>query len=77
MRTRFPALAISVVALLAGCDSRRVLVEQFDNGPVGGPRGASEGYFWVSESDDPTLGKSWKRIDPATLTEEQRKRIRN
>lgn len=61
-----------------GClGGRHVLVEQFDNGPVGGPPGASEGYIWVREGDEPSSGKGWKRTDPATLTPAQKQRIRN
>lgn len=69
-------LALMVFAPLAGCSEKR-LVEVFDNGPVGGPQGASEGYIWVGENDNPPPGKSWAPVDAATLTAEQKKRIRN
>lgn len=85
MRTKaFKIATILVVSLLVvaasfaahGCmGGRKKLVEQFDNGPIGGPPGASEGYLWVSEDDNPTPGKNWKPTDPATLTPEQQKRI--
>ncbi len=54
----------------------RRLVEVFDNGPVGGPRGPSEGYIWVGKNDTPPPGKTWALIDPDSLTPEQKKRIR-
>lgn len=63
-------------ALMPGCRRDRQLVEQFDNGPPGGPAGASEGYYWVDPSDRPTPGKNWKPVDFKSLTPEERKRIR-
>lgn len=68
---------LAVTLLIRGCHSDPRLVEQFDNGPVGGPRGESEGYRWVGQHDEPTAGKTWKPVDPDTLTPDQRKRIRN
>ena len=62
--------------LIASCQSQQRLVEVFDNGPVGGPAGASEGYIWVGKDDLPPPGKGWKPTDPATLSDEQKKRIR-
>jgi hypothetical protein len=52
------------------------LVEVFDNGPVSGPRGPSEGYIWVGENQNPPPGKSWAPVDPDSLTPEQQQRIR-
>lgn len=52
------------------------LVEVFDNGLVGGPRGASEGYIWVGKNDLPLPGKTWAPTDPESLTPEQKARIR-
>ena len=74
-------IAVASVALgtLYACNGgfgQRRLVEVFDNGPVGGPRGSSEGYIWVGENDHPPPGKSWAPTDPETLTAEQKKRIR-
>lgn len=75
-------IAAASVALgtLYACNSgwlgQQRLVEVFDNGPVGGPRGPSEGYMWVGRNDNPPPGKTWAPIDPETLTAEQRKRIR-
>lgn len=81
MQTRGSSLAqiaaiMLVLGTLAGCGERR-LVEVFDNGPVGGPQGASEGYVWVGEKDMPPPGKTWAPVDPNALTPEQKKRIRN
>lgn len=63
---------------LVSCQShsQRRLVEVFDNGPVGGPSGPSEGFIWVGKDDVPPPGKSYRPTDPATLTAEQKKRIR-
>ncbi len=69
-------LAVAVALPLASCGNKR-LVEVFDNGPVGGPQGASEGYIWVGKNDNPPPGKSWAPTDPEKLTPEQKKRIRN
>jgi hypothetical protein len=69
-------VALIVLLPLAACGERR-LVEVFDNGPVGGPQGASEGYVWVGEKEMPPPGKTWAPVDPDTLTPEQKKRIRN
>jgi hypothetical protein len=70
-------LFIVSVFIAHGClGGRSTLVEQFDNGPVGGPEGASEGYIWVREGDNPSPGKHWKRTDPDSLTPDQKKRIR-
>lgn len=66
--------AATAIAFTASCSRR--LVEVFDNGPVGGQPGPSEGYIWVGQNDMPPCGKHWKPTDPATLTAEQRKRIR-
>lgn len=81
MQTRGSSLAqiaaiMLVLGTLAGCGERR-LVEVFDNGPVGGPQGASEGYVWVGEKEMPPPGKTWAPVDPDALTPEQKKRIRN
>ena len=73
---------LAMIALMAtgvgvvACQSKSRLVEQCDNGPVGGPPGASEGYFWVGRDDHPTPGKNWRDVDPKTLTPEQKARIR-
>jgi len=72
-------MAVSLVTLYAcnnGVIGPKRLVEVFDNGPVGGPRGASEGYLWVGTNASPPPGKTWAPTDPETLTPEQRKRIR-
>lgn len=80
--TIFLGIAIAGLALggLLACKSARMgehrLVEVFDNGPVGGPRGPSEGYIWIGENQNPPPGKTWAQVDPDTLTPEQRKRIR-
>ncbi len=75
-----PILAVCVAAgavlALRGCHGGQRLVEVFDNGPVGGPPGPSEGYKWVGRDDLPPAGKGWKPVDPDTLTPEQHKRIR-
>lgn len=70
------AVVIACVLVVASCRSNRRLVEVFDNGPVGGKQGPSEGMIWVGKDDLPPPGKSWKTIDPATLTEDQKKQIR-
>ncbi len=84
-RRRSPLLiALAALAVLTGvgvlavqsCVGGRQLVEVFDNGPVGGPPGGSEGYRWVRKGDLPPAGKGWRITDPATLTPEQRARIR-
>jgi hypothetical protein len=64
------------LAALRGCHGGQRLVEVFNNGPVGGPPGGSDGYRWVRADDLPSAGKSWKPVDIDTLTPEQRKRIR-
>lgn len=69
------AVTLSTLYACNGGGQRR-LVEVFDNGPVGGPGGASEGYVWVGTNADPPPGKSWAPVDPDSLTAEQRKRIR-
>jgi len=69
-------LALAVLLPLASCGNKR-LVEVFDNGPVGGPHGPSEGYIWVGKNDNPPPGKTWAPTDPKTLTDEQKARIRN
>jgi hypothetical protein len=69
------AWTMIVVRGCGGGSGGRVLVEQFDNGPVGGPPGPSEGFTWVDEDDRPTPGKHWKRVDPMTLTPEQRREL--
>jgi hypothetical protein len=68
-------IAIGIVVAVSGFGQRR-LVEVFDNGPVGGSQGPSEGYIWVREDDLPAPGKTWAPVDPATLTADQKKRIR-
>lgn len=73
------AAGVALAALYAcngGTMGSRRLVEVFDNGPVGGPRGPSEGYIWVGRNANPPPGKTWAPTDPDTLTPEQRKRIR-
>ena len=48
------ALFIAVMSVSVGvvaCQRKSRLVEQFDNGPVGGPPGGSEGYMWVGKGD--------------------------
>jgi hypothetical protein len=72
------ALALAAIGLGVGvvsCQSKSRLVEQFDNGPLGGPPGASEGYIWVGKDDHPSPGKNWRDVDPKTLTPEQKSRI--
>lgn len=71
-------LLAGVIVLVAvrGCHGGRRLVEVFDNGPVGGPRGPSEGYRWVGKDDAPPPGKTWQPVDPSTLSNEERERIR-
>lgn len=61
---------------LRGCSPGRELVEVFDLGPPGGPRGGSEGYVWVERGGRPPEGKVWAPVDPETLSDEQKKRIR-
>jgi len=61
---------------VASCQSKSRLVEQFDNGPVGGPTGGSEGYIWVGKDDEPSPGKHWRDVDPKSLAPEQKARIR-
>jgi hypothetical protein len=63
-------------AAMQGCSEQKRLVEVFDVGPAGGPRGGSEGYRWVDADDEPPLGKGWKPADINALTLEQRSRIR-
>ena len=83
-RRRFPLVVFSCLliaalmsfAMLRGCHGGQRLVEVFDNGPVRGPSGPSEGYRWVGADEHPPAGKGWKPVDPATLTPEQRTRIR-
>lgn len=81
-KSKYIVLACAAIGVLGsalavrGCQSGQRLVEQFDNGPIGGPPGASEGYRWVGTSDHPSPGKSWKTVDPDALTPEQRQRIR-
>lgn len=74
-RTRL-LLALVVLMPLASCGNKR-LVEVFDNGPVGGPQGPSEGYIWVGKNDNPPPGKTWAPVDENTLTPQQKKRIRH
>lgn len=69
------AICTAAGILLASCQSRSRLIEQCDNGPAGGPPGASEGYFWVHPGDHPSAGKNWRDVDPKTLTPEQKSRI--
>lgn len=69
-------LASGSILGLSACQGEKRLVEQFDNGPVGGPQGPSEGYIWVGRDDLPSPGKSWLTVDPASLTDAQRARIR-
>lgn len=69
-------VVLAAAMWLASCQSQRRLVEVFDNGPVGGPSGPSEGFIWVGKDDMPPPGKSYRPTDPATLTPEQKKRIR-
>lgn len=72
-------VALTLILMLQFCaalSSRDRLVEVFDNGPVGGPRGASEGYIWVGKNDHPPPGKTWAPTDPESLTPEQKARIR-
>lgn len=65
--------SLAVMAVVYGCGTwyhqrQLVLVEQFDNGPVGGPEGGSEGLRWVRRGEMPTPGKNWKPVDPKTRT---------
>lgn len=69
-------VCVASAAVMLGCRPAPRLVEQFDNGPPGGPEGESEGYRWVGADDRPTEGKCWKTVDPDTLTPQQRARIR-
>ncbi|MBU6413366.1 MAG: hypothetical protein KGS45_07815 [Planctomycetes bacterium] len=69
-------VALPATMWLASCQSQRQLVEVFDNGPVGGPSGPSEGFIWVGKGDRPPPGKSYRPTDPATLTPEQKNCIR-
>lgn len=69
-------LALVMLMPLAACGEKQ-LVEVFDNGPAGGPRGESQGYIWVDSSEMPPPGHTWAPVDPETLTPEQKKRIRN
>jgi hypothetical protein len=59
-----PALAAFLLATVAltGCEETR-LVEQFDNGPVGGPQGPSEGIRRVGVNELPPTGKSWQPVE--------------
>jgi hypothetical protein len=68
-------LASGALLTLSACQGEKRLVEQFDIGPPGGPRGPSEGYIWVGRDDLPSPGKSWRTVDPASLTDAQRARI--
>lgn len=70
------AVALGTLYACNGGFGRQRLVEVFDNGPVGGPQGASEGYIWVGKNDHPPPGKSWAPTDPDKLTAEQKQRIR-
>lgn len=70
------SFAIGMFYACAVDPRRDRLVEVFDNGPVGGPRGASEGYIWVRRDDHPPPGKTWAPTDPESLTPEQKARIR-
>lgn len=74
MEKRMLGVAGVLVLVLGGCQ-QRVLVEVFDNGPHGGPKGGSMGYRWVEDPSRPTTGNSWVRVDPESLTAEQRKRV--
>ena len=70
-------VVVGAVLVLGGCSggSDWIVVEQFDNGPVGGPPGASEGLRKVRKGDHPTAGKNWKQVDPASLTPEERREL--
>lgn len=68
---------IAAVMCLPGCQGGARLVEVFDNGPVGGPQGESQGYRWVGADDMPPEGHTWKPVDFETLTPEERARIRS
>lgn len=60
-----------------GCSGGGRLVEVYNNGPVGGPGPTPAGYYlWVGEDELPTMGQGWKAVDHATLTPEQKARIR-
>ena len=76
-----------VVSFVVQCSrnwGRTRLVEVFDNGPMlpgpdGTPRmtpGPSEGFRWVGEHESPSPGKTWRTVNPADLTPEERQRIR-
>ncbi len=69
-------VTIGALVSLRGCHGDRRLVEVFDNGPVGGPPGGSQGYRWVGVHDNPPPGNGWKTVDYNTLTPQQRARIR-
>lgn len=73
----FAVLSVGGLVSLYACQANRQrLVEVFDNGPIGGPPGESEGYIWVGANEEPTEGKNWKTVDEKSLTDEQRRRIR-
>jgi hypothetical protein len=70
------AVLLGLMVTVAWYRHSQRLVEVFDNGPLGGTPGPSEGMMWVGKHDLPPPGKSWKPIDPATLTDAQKQRIR-
>lgn len=69
-------IVAAALLLLRGCHPGKQLIEVFDNGPAGGPRGPSQGYKWVDRDALPPPGQGWKPVDYSTLSAEQRKRIR-
>ncbi len=67
---------VGMLTLYACHANSKRLVEVFDNGPIGGPRGGSEGYIWVGVNEEPPPGKGWMTVDESTLSDEDRQRIR-
>ena len=73
--------SIALSAWVIGCQqNKRRIVEQFNTGPAGGPWGHASGniecYLWVRKNDNPPPGSGWADVDPNSLTDEQKARIR-
>jgi hypothetical protein len=66
-------VVVAALVGMTGCH-QKTLVEVFNNGPMGA-KGGSAGYRWVDDPSRPTPGNTWVRVDPESLTAEQRKRI--